>query len=260
MKPSLYPSATYRVLVAFCIAALTSVSALFSQTTLQSGDYAGFIGKNIAIRLDLTEKAGKISGQYFYEKVGEYINITGSVNTSGDAVLEEFAEKNRKTGEFTGKFVKGIFTGTWSKPNGGKPLPCTFRKVVFPPNWDGISGSYKRFGKDVAFIDVALQRDGRVKMQGQAFWYGDPKTGNVHTGEVWGYFRRILSSGGTSTILYEAKPNDAPCSFTMTLGNGTLDITNEKDLCGGMNVSFVGMYKRVGNASPKWEFFNANDK
>ena len=46
----------------------------------------------------------------------------------------------------------------------------------------------------------------------------------------------------------------------MTFDNGTLDITDEKGSCGGMNVSFVGVFKRVGNASSKWEFFSTKDK
>jgi hypothetical protein len=240
-----------RSLVRFCF-----TLALFLPTHLfaQRGSFIGTIGKKLGVYMSLTTNNGKVSGEYLYTKNGTSIALIGTATPKGEVMLEEFAEQGKKTGTFVGKFTtSGAFSGSWTSPDGKKTFPCSLKSVPTPIAWDGISGSYERFGTDRATLDVQiknLQSEslGSVRIQGTAFWVSQTQKDNIHTGEVCG----VAALRG-STITYKAKPEEEPCGFTITITNDEMIVSEEIGSCGGMNVRFAGTYKRVGLPPKRWE-------
>lgn len=78
---------------------------------------------------------------------------------------------------------------------------------------------------------------GRLSVHGMAFWIGSPE--NVHDGE--------LSGTGTPKHgileLREPKADQYSCAATLQL-IGPYLMVEDNGMCGGMNVSFTGLYRR----------------
>jgi len=92
-----------------------------------------------------------------------------------------------------------------------------------------------------------VKKKSQFKIKGEAYWYGamlGPKEQVVHTGELEGEVRAV---GNKLTIGNEAdfeSKEKYECVARFTLVNKSLVIT-DNSLCGGANVRFDGVYKRV---------------
>lgn len=76
----------------------------------------GEIAHGLNIEMKLVREGSKLSGSYYYERIGKDIPVRGTIEETGSIVLEEFV-KGQKTGTFTGKFVSAArMEGKWSKP------------------------------------------------------------------------------------------------------------------------------------------------
>jgi hypothetical protein len=76
----------------------------------------GEIAHGLNIEMKLVREGSKLSGSYYYERIGKDISVRGAIDEAGSIVLEEFV-KGHKTGIFTGKFVSDVrIEGKWSKP------------------------------------------------------------------------------------------------------------------------------------------------
>lgn len=219
-------------------------------------EFAGAINKTIKIRMKLSQSGNEIRGTYSYEKVGKELQISGSV--SGDQVtLNETDEHGNQTGAFKGRFVNpDLIEGTWTNADGTRTfffsVSAASNGPRTPPSSSSVGGQYKRLNAKgtldyhSAEIDVQLLGDGRVRVQGDATWVGNPKTGNVNTGQIDGTF--ALNG---DKVIYNDDGGDQGCRFTMTFTRDLLIVTDDNGNCGGLNVSFDGRYKRFG--PPKFE-------
>lgn len=232
-----------------------SVFSLAAQTK----QYSGKIGKNLQIWLTIKQDGKTLTGQYCYEKNGNFIDLNGTIASDGNTLLIETLGKDT-TGCMRGMLSKkGEFTGVWFKPDGTKPLPCTFKQHEYPPAWDGISGTYKRLGKDDAILHIEKQKDGRVRVEGRAFWYGDPTIKNIHIAEISflqkpaRLFNGLRYDNPLLTYIDEGL-----CSFDMHFDNGAVVIDNERGQCGGAYVTMSGRYKRVGNPPKVWDILDSS--
>lgn len=90
--------------------------------------FRGSVGDN-KLQMTLIRDGDKISGTYFYQKVGSDISLKGSINGQGDFTLQEFDNNGKQTGEFKGKWSEpaglpsASLEGTWAKPNSKETLP-----------------------------------------------------------------------------------------------------------------------------------------
>jgi len=91
--------------------------------------FRGTIANNLAIEMTLTRDGDRLTGTYFYPKVGKNINLTGTVDKDGNVELKESDEGGKDTGVFKGKWKPATdspdpalneIEGKWSRPDGAK--------------------------------------------------------------------------------------------------------------------------------------------
>jgi hypothetical protein len=88
--------------------------------------YRGTMG-TYPIQLHYTNKAGEVSGNYFYEKVGSPISLTG--NMKGQ-LLKLTAEINKKKETFTLTASGQKLSGNWVMKATGKSLPVSLSRLM----------------------------------------------------------------------------------------------------------------------------------
>ena len=97
----------------------------------QRGDKFLFRGNiaNLSIEMSLVRDGDRVTGTYFYPRVGKNIALDGTVNSGGDVELTEADDTGKQTGVFKGKWQPQKdgpdsslteIQGKWSKPDGSK--------------------------------------------------------------------------------------------------------------------------------------------
>jgi hypothetical protein len=94
--------------------------------------YRGTIANNLSIEMILTRDGDRLTGTYFYPRVGKNITLGGTIDKDGSVELKESDESGKDTGVFKGKWKAAIdspdpslneIEGKWSKPDGSKETP-----------------------------------------------------------------------------------------------------------------------------------------
>lgn len=244
------------VRLAMLIAVTASALAVPAQSRAER-EFVGTINNTLRVRIRLSQSGEMLSGSYAYERVGASLRLNGEMTSEKSFYLKEFDEHGRQTGKFEGEFVsKDWIEGTWRSPNGKKEMPFSAwvidgKQIPTADAPDGVSGRYMlldergRLDPTSSHLNVWLLKDGQVRVAGVSFWVTNAKTGNVNFGAVDG----ILTLQGNK-LFYKSDDEDE-CRFTITLGSGSLLITDDNLRCGGFNVSFDGKYRRVGPPKSK---------
>jgi len=90
--------------------------------------FKGSIGSTLDLQMKLIRDGDKLSGSYFYQKIGTRIDLRGTVDNGGLVNLEEFDQGGKPTGSFKGIWKAdnedGLISiaGNWTKPDGGKKI------------------------------------------------------------------------------------------------------------------------------------------
>jgi hypothetical protein len=91
--------------------------------------FRGTIGSNLKIEMTLLRDGERVTGTYFYPKVGKNIDLKGAIDKSGNLDLRESDETGKESGVFKGKWNApskptelgmSNISGKWSKPDGSK--------------------------------------------------------------------------------------------------------------------------------------------
>lgn len=87
--------------------------------------FKGSIGSALGLQMKLIREGEKLTGSYFYQKVGTPINIRGIIDKGGNVVIDEFDSTEHQTGTFKGLWKEDengliAIAGNWSKPNSDK--------------------------------------------------------------------------------------------------------------------------------------------
>ena len=91
--------------------------------------FRGTIGSNLAIEMTLVRDGDRLTGTYFYPKVGKDIALSGTIDKDGNVELKESDDSGKNTGVFKGKWKPATdapeiglseIEGKWSKPDGSK--------------------------------------------------------------------------------------------------------------------------------------------
>lgn len=101
----------------------------------------GTLGDKYDIHMKVTRNADKLLGQYFYEQVREttgyeqYLYLDGTIDNTGNAVLNERDTENKQTGTFKGTIASNgtilKYTGTWTNGDGTQSLPFSLSQQQF---------------------------------------------------------------------------------------------------------------------------------
>ena len=95
-----------------------------NQTVVKNENTKIFRGmiNGIGFEMNLTRDGDKLSGTYFYTKVGKPLKLSGKIDKTGKFTLEETDESGKKTGVWSGEWKEdenaaGIaLEGNWKKP------------------------------------------------------------------------------------------------------------------------------------------------
>ncbi len=91
----------------------------------QTKYFKGSIGSTLGLQMKLVREGERLTGSYFYQKVGTKIDVHGSVDKDGNLVLAEFDSGGKQTGVFAGIWKpeeSGLssIAGNWKAPNSTK--------------------------------------------------------------------------------------------------------------------------------------------
>ncbi len=84
---------------------------------------------NLKIEMTLVRDGERVSGSYFYPKVGKNIELNGTVDKDANVDLRERDDSGKETGIFKGKWKAAVepyelgmanIAGKWSRPDGAK--------------------------------------------------------------------------------------------------------------------------------------------
>ncbi|MEW6125664.1 MAG: hypothetical protein AB1757_01260 [Acidobacteriota bacterium] len=218
--------------------------------------FTGTINKTLRIKMTLAQDGQRLSGSYYYERVGKAIVLNGTVSGQ-QFTLKEFDESGKPTGTFKGRFVTASsIEGIWTNADGSKSFPFALTasgSETTPVNSapaSGIDGRYERLDAEGriekvsgAEINVKALANGMAQIEGEAVLVIDARRGNVRTGNVSGTFN--LSG---NKLLIKEGDDEYSCKMTIVFGAGKLEVTEDNGQCGGLGVSFIGDYKRTGAA------------
>jgi hypothetical protein len=87
--------------------------------------FKGSVGNTLGLQMKLVREGERLTGNYFYQKVGTRIDLRGTIDNGGTVTLEEFDSTGKQTGVFKGSWKPNEdgridIAGNWSKPNSEK--------------------------------------------------------------------------------------------------------------------------------------------
>jgi Protein of unknown function (DUF3298)/Deacetylase PdaC len=91
--------------------------------------FRGTIAGNLKIEMTLLRDGERLTGSYFYPKVGKSIALSGTVDKDGNVSISESDDSGKQTGVFKGKWKPATdspdpnlneIDGKWSRPDGSK--------------------------------------------------------------------------------------------------------------------------------------------
>lgn len=131
-------------------------------TVVETRYFNGSIGNALDLQMKLLREGDKLSGSYFYQKVGTKIDLRGSVDQSGNVTLEEFDSAGKQTGVFKGAWKQNAdgvieINGDWTKPNSDKKTAFSLHQqpIEFSNGAEVVSKQVREKNKKLNYeIDV----------------------------------------------------------------------------------------------------------
>jgi len=87
--------------------------------------FRGSIGSALGLQMKLIREGQEVIGSYYYQKIGQKIDLRGTIDEANSIVLEEFDASGKQTGVFKGLWKTnddGLIdiAGNWTRPDGQK--------------------------------------------------------------------------------------------------------------------------------------------
>jgi uncharacterized protein DUF3298 len=91
----------------------------------QTKYFKGSIGSTLGLQMKLVREGERLTGSYFYQKVGTKIDLNGTIDKDGNVTLTEFDPNGKQTGVFQGFWKPEesaliSIAGNWKAPNSPK--------------------------------------------------------------------------------------------------------------------------------------------
>src|ERR1051325_6670786 len=147
----------------------------------QVGDKYFFRGTiaNLSIEMQLLRDGERLTGTYFYPRIGKNITLAGTVDKDNNVTLAETDDSGKQTGVFKGKWQTAAdspdpsiyeIAGKWSKPDGSKQteFSLTQQPYEFTSNVQVVAKVIKEVNKQKLYTVEAEypQIDGDSRFDG----------------------------------------------------------------------------------------------
>jgi len=133
--------------------------------------FRGTIAGNLRIEMMLLRDGERLTGSYFYPRVGKNIALSGTIDKDGNVTISESDDAGKQTGVFKGKWKPATdspdptlneIDGKWSRPDGSKETaflvsqqPIEFSAAVrFAPKVIKEANKEKRYTVDAEYPQI----------------------------------------------------------------------------------------------------------
>lgn len=190
--------------------------------------FKGSIGGSLGLQMKLVREGDKLSGTYFYQKVGTKIDVRGSVDNNGNVVLDEFDKNAKPTGTFKGVWTTGengviAIAGNWTKPGSNKGTPFSLQQepIQFTNGIEIIARQIKENNKKLKYeIDVEYpQLTGSTDPNFEKF---NQAARGLVTKQVSAFRKQMTESAGEANPVDSETGSDLGAGYTIALAQDDL--------------------------------------
>ncbi|RZL34337.1 MAG: hypothetical protein EOO96_10150 [Pedobacter sp.] len=130
-------------------------------------NFTGKLGSKTDVVFSLKNSNGKLSGFYFYDKIGVEIKLIGEI-VNGNATIYELNDQNIKQAKITGKFSKNSFNGKWESLSSKKVFPLQLRSTskTIPLLPKSLIGAYNVYEESKCDLNINI-----TKSKGEYFYH-----------------------------------------------------------------------------------------
>jgi len=204
-----------------------------SASVVETKFFTGSIGNALGLEMKLVREGDKLTGSYFYQKVGKKIDVRGTVDTAGNVTLEEFDSGGKQTGVFKGIWKQGEdgaieIAGNWTKPNSDKKIAFSLHQVAI------------EFGNGVEIVPRSIkEKNKKLKYEIDAEF--PQLTGSVDPNyEKFNQTVRSLITRKVAEFKKEmAPPSPSESEATPEAANGAADESLGSDITIGYTVALA---------------------
>jgi len=211
----------------------TAISAQYQHpqggtTPAETKYFKGSIGSTLGLQMKLGRELDKLTGTYFYQKVGTKIDVRGSVDNQGNVVLEEFDANGKQTGVFKGVWKTGDnglieIAGNWTKPNSSKGAAFSLQQepIEFTNGVEIIARQIKENNKKLKYeIDAEYpQLTGSTDPNFEKF---NQAARGLVTKQVSGFRKQMADSAGDVNPVDSETGSDLGAGYTIALAKDDL--------------------------------------
>ncbi|HEX3280823.1 MAG TPA: DUF3298 and DUF4163 domain-containing protein [Pyrinomonadaceae bacterium] len=190
--------------------------------------FKGSIGSALGLQMKLVREADKLTGTYFYQKVGTKIEVRGTIDSGNNVVLEEFDANGKQTGVFKGLWKTGDnglieIAGNWTKPDGSKAAAFSIQQepIEFTNGVEIIARQIQEKNKklkyeiDVEYPQLTGSTDANVEKFNQA-------ARSLVTKQVNAFRAQMTDSAGEENPVESESGSDLGAGYTIELAQDDL--------------------------------------
>ena len=190
--------------------------------------FKGSIGSALGLQMKLVRESDKLTGTYFYQKVGTKIEVRGSIDSGNNVVLEEFDANGKQTGVFKGVWKTGDdglieIAGNWTKPNSNKAAAFSLQQepIEFTNGVEIIARQIKENNKKLKYeIDAEYpQLTGSTDPNFEKF---NQAARGLVTKQVSGFRKQMTENAGAENPVDSETGSDLGAGYTIALAQDDL--------------------------------------
>lgn len=117
----------------------------------------------LPIHMNLTRIGTSLAGGYYYDRIGEFIPLDGTIDPAGRFRLTERGSDYEDAAHLTGTLDGHALTGTWKPLKRGKSLPLNLSPMPGGPRftayslWDSTTLPGLSWPEDTPFAEIVLE-------------------------------------------------------------------------------------------------------
>ena len=178
--------------------------------------------------MKLVRESDKLTGTYFYQKVGTKIDVRGNIDSGNNVVLEEFDANGKQTGVFKGVWKTGDnglieIAGNWTKPNSNKAAAFSLQQepIEFSNGVEIIARQIKENNKKLKYeIDAEYpQLTGSTDPNFEKF---NQAARGLVTKQVSGFRKEMTENAGAENPVESETGSDLGAGYSIALAQDDL--------------------------------------